>query len=154
MLDLGKDRERDRGFQTPVETYCLQCKPQHHQQSLLDHGAHKSPITLLPELQLYTDTSGGTHPSPSCLPSPSYAHFSPTETQLYTPSHPHEELSSPPYFSSNEWRWGSGYPFGMRATCHPYHTDSFSDSYPAVPFKWQPGYLQGSAGYKQFLTMY
>ncbi|XP_041732894.2 class A basic helix-loop-helix protein 9-like [Coregonus clupeaformis] len=154
MLDLGKDRERERGFQTPVDTYCLQRKLQHHQQSLQDHDAHKSPITLPPELQLYTDTPGGGHPSPSCLPSPSYAHFSPTETQLYTPSHPHEELNSPLYYSSSEWRGGSGYPFGMRATCHPNHTDSLSDSSPAVPFTWQLGYLQGSAGYQQFLTMH
>uniref|UniRef100_A0A8C8JIW8 BHLH domain-containing protein n=1 Tax=Oncorhynchus tshawytscha TaxID=74940 RepID=A0A8C8JIW8_ONCTS len=55
---------------------------------------------------------------PSCLPSPSYAHFSPTETQFYTPSHPHEELSSPPYYISSEWSGGSGYPFGVRANCH------------------------------------
>ncbi|XP_041734825.1 class A basic helix-loop-helix protein 9-like [Coregonus clupeaformis] len=155
MLVLGKDRERERGFQTPVETYCLQRKPQHQQQSLQDHGAHKAPIILPPELQLYTDTPGGGHPSPSCLPSPSYAHLSPTETQLYTPSHPHEELNSPQYYSSSsEWSGGSGYPFGVKATCRPNHTDSFSDSSPAVPFTWQLGYLQRSAGYQQFLTMH
>uniref|UniRef100_A0A8C7UT81 BHLH domain-containing protein n=1 Tax=Oncorhynchus mykiss TaxID=8022 RepID=A0A8C7UT81_ONCMY len=91
---------------------------------------------------------------PSCLPSPSYAHFSPTETQFYTPSHTHEELSSPPYYISSEWSGGSGYPFGVRANCRPNHTDSFSDSSPAVSFTWQLGYLQGSAGYQQFLTMY
>uniref|UniRef100_A0A4W5NS99 BHLH domain-containing protein n=1 Tax=Hucho hucho TaxID=62062 RepID=A0A4W5NS99_9TELE len=121
----------------------------HHQQSLQDHGAHKAPIILSPELQLYTDTPGGGHPSPSCLPSPSYAHFSPTETQFYTPSHPHEELSSPPDYISSEWSGGSGYPFGVRDTCCPNHTDSFSDSSPAVPFTWQLGYLQGSASYQQ-----
>nr|XP_046169700.1 class A basic helix-loop-helix protein 9-like [Oncorhynchus gorbuscha] len=158
MLVLGKERERERGFQTPVETYCLQHKPlhwsQHHQQSLQDPGAHKAPIILPPELQLYTDNPVGRHPSPSCPPSPSYAHFSPTETQFYTPSHPHEELSSPPYYISSEWSGGSGYPFGVRANCRPNHTDSFSDSSPAVSFTWQLGYLQGSAGYQQFLTMY
>ncbi|XP_010877061.1 class A basic helix-loop-helix protein 9 [Esox lucius] len=149
-LEVWKDREKDGSSETAAETF-LQHQSQRHQPSQPDP---KAPPALPPGIQLYTDVPGEGHPSPLYLPSPAYTPFSSTENQLYTPSQPHEELSSPMYCSSSEWSGGSEYPFGVRATCHPNHTDSLSVSCPAAPFKWQLGYLQGSAGYQASLTMH
>ncbi|XP_031428729.1 class A basic helix-loop-helix protein 9-like [Clupea harengus] len=127
----------------------------HQQPELQTPQTHKPYSHIMPSEppQLYPDLS--LQPGSACPPSPHYAQYSPDSQMcmghgLY--SHPREETFNNNNNNSGHcYGVGQGFQYGVKATCHQNHTDSFVD--PAVPFSWQLGYLPGSS-YQQSLSIH
>ncbi|XP_061072537.1 class A basic helix-loop-helix protein 9-like [Conger conger] len=135
----GPRAETESGFPGLAEGYLLRHPP----------AAHPHPHSSMPrEPPLYpADPSG----PPGAPPSPHYAHF-PADAQLFAPHErypgPRDELHSPPLYAVG-CGGGAGYQFGVRASCHQNHMDTFADGHPTLPLSWQLGYIQGGGGFLQ-----